>query len=441
MGTWTEEKAVHLLNRAAFLASPEVVRASLELGREETVNRLIAGQSLTGRKEELLPLEEVKADGKNLAADKIGDQETYWLYRMAVTEAPLIEKMTLFWHGHFATSYQKVGKVPLMTGQNELFRKYALGSFRELVLAIGKDPAMMYWLDSSSNRKGKPNENYAREVMELFTLGIGNYTEDDVKSAARAFTGWSVNRDTGEVKYTANQHDAGSKTLFGRTGDFTGDQVVELLFEQPSLPSFLARKLLLFFGTAEPPSSWIAAVAEDFRRKETVGDVLRELFLSEEFYLPEYRQTLIKTPAEYVAGLMKGLDLPLSGGYASASRKMGQELYLPPDVAGWRGGNSWFSTTSLLARYQFAESASQKVKAAVLMGPVFQTIGGSGGKPSSFEYVEHWSRLAGAAPLGEATMKALSRYAEDTFMYSTQKTTGMRGLLQLIMASPEAQMK
>ncbi len=192
-----KKEAGHLLRRAAFSATRREVEAAVALGREETVSRLVGGQSLTGEKENLASFTELKADGKALAEDQIGDHQTYWLYRMAYTQAPLIEKMTLFWHGHFATSYQKVREIPLMIRQNELLRKNALGSFKELVRQIGKDPAMMLWLDSGSNRKGKPNENYAREVMELFTLGIGSYSEQDVKEAARAFTGWNYDKKGG----------------------------------------------------------------------------------------------------------------------------------------------------------------------------------------------------------------------------------------------------
>lgn len=434
---WTEKEAAHLLGRATFSATAAEVAACLKLGKEETVRRLVAGQSLTDAGETVQALSDVRVDGQPLKADNIGDQQVYWLYRMVQTQAPLIEKMTLFWHGHFATSYRKVGRVPLMVQQNELFRKRALGNFRELVLEVGKDPAMMVWLDANSNRKGKPNENYAREVMELFTLGIGNYTEDDIKEAAKAFTGWSVNRDTGEVHFNAKQHDTSVKHVLGETGNFDETSVVGVLFDQKALPRYMATKLLQYFAANDPSPEWIEAVAADFHDKRTVGEVLQNLFLSDEFYKPEHRSTLIKTPAEYVAGILRALDIPLSKGFAGAMRKMGQELYLPPDVAGWRGGATWLMSSSLLARYQFAQSVAQRVKGNLLSSAEFQPEQ----KDDADAWVELWAQKLGLWDLGDQTRKTAAQYASDTFVHAKQQTAGMRGLLQLLLISPEAQMK
>lgn len=434
---WSNLDAAHLLGRATFGALPEDVAAAVRLGREETVERLLAGKSLTGEPRVLQAIGDVTADGKKLDADKIGDQQTYWLYRMAVSEAQLAEKMTLFWHGHFAVSYQKVREIPLMARQNELFREHALGSFHDLVLEIGKDPAMMVWLDTNSNRKGKPNENYAREVMELFTLGIGSYTEEDIKEAARAFTGWNVKKDTGEVTFVKNQHDQAIKTVLGDRGNFDEADIVEILFKQKALPVFMARKLLQFFGAPEPSDAWVAEVAASFERSSTVGAALKELFLSEAFYARENRLSLIKTPAEYVAGIMRSLQLPLSNSYAAAMRKMGQELYLPPDVAGWRGGASWLMTTSLLARYQFAESVAKRVKGPLLTSAAFTP----GEEKTAADWVALWGRNVGLQTLGDVTSKALAQYADDTFVHAVQQNNGMRGLLHLLLISPEAQMK
>ncbi|MFD0681542.1 MULTISPECIES: DUF1800 domain-containing protein [unclassified Paenibacillus] len=434
---WTEKEAVHLLNRAAFNAGKNEVAASLELGMEETVRRLIAGESLTGKTEQIEPLEKLLADGKEMKADSIGDQQTYWLYRMIHSEAPLVEKMTLFWHGHFATSYQKVREIPLILRQNELFRKHALGNFHELVLEVGKDPAMMLYLDSNNNRKGKPNENYAREVMELFTLGIGNYTEQDIKETARAFTGWSYNKKTDEVTFNKGQHDSNVKTILGEKGNFDETTAIDVLFKQDSLPHFMAGKLLKFFAAADPSKDWIDLVAADFAKSGHIGEVLTKLFLSDAFYSSDLLGSLIKTPIEYVVGILKSFDIPLSKGFTQAARKMGQELYLPPDVAGWRGGDTWLMTTSLLSRYQFAESVAKRLNSKVLSGTDYTLS--TQAKPE--DWVLQFSRNAGTWFLGEQTVKILSKFAEDTFIYSTQKTNGMKGLLQLIMVSPEAQMK
>ena len=434
---WTEAEASHLLGRVGFGYTKRELEAAVALGQEETVNRLVLGKSLTDQAMDFPPIEKVMSDGKALVADRIGDQQTYWLYRLTVTQTPLIEKMTLFWHGHFATSYQKVNKIPLMLQQIELFRKMALGNFQQLVLEVGKDPAMMLYLDSNSNRKGKPNENYAREVMELFTLGIGNYTENDIKEAAKAFTGWTVNSTTGEVKYVPSQHDMTIKNVLWQSRNFDETSVVDVLFDQKALPLFMANKLLQFIATANPSSQWVAQVAADFEQGPTVGDVLRKLFLSDAFYDPSIRGALIKTPAEYVAGIVKVLELPMSGGFASAMRKMGQELYLPPDVAGWRSGTTWLMSTNLLARYQFAESVAKRVKSTQLTSALFTPKK----QDDPVAWVRLWAERVGIVPLGSRSLQAMGLYADDTFIHTVQKNTGMRGLLQLLLISPEAQMK
>lgn len=434
---WTEKEAAHLLSRAAFFPGKAEVSASLELGKEETVRRLIAGESLTGKAEDLTPFGELKADGKNLVGDQIVDQQTYWLYRMVNTEAPLIEKMTLFWHGHFATSYQKVREIPLILRQNELFRKHATGNFRTLVEAVGKDPAMMLYLDTNNNKKGKPNENYAREVMELFTLGVGNYTEDDIKEAARAMTGWVYDKKTDIVSFNSKQHDAGKKTILGETGNFDETDVVDVLFKQETLPRFVAMKLLTYFATERPSAEWIWEIADVFAQTNHIGETLNYLFLSDAFYNPEHRGAMIKTPAEYVAGILKAFNLPMAKGFAQSMRKMGQELFLPPDVAGWRGGTTWLMTTNLLARYQFAESIAKRINGNLLNSKTFLLDD----KATPEQWVAHFANQAGVPLLGNRSVSVLSAFAEETFVYSKQKVNGMRGLLQLIMISPEAQMK
>lgn len=436
-GGWTEKEAAHLLSRTTFYAGIQEVNASVDLGKEETVRRLLEGEPLTGEPKELLPLEQVKADGKELAADQIVDQQTYWLYRMVNTDSPLVEKMTLFWHGHFATSYQKVREIPLMLRQNELFRKQALGSFRDLVEQVTKDPAMMLYLDTNNNRKGKPNENYAREVMELFTLGIGHYTEQDIREAARALTGWSYDKKTDEVKFNPKQHDNGIKSFLGESGPLDEKNVIAILFKQEALPRFIAKKLLVYFAADNPTDDWVDKLAAVFAKNFNIRETLSFLFLSDDFYAEASQGALIKTPAEYVAGLVKAFDLPLAKGFVQAMRKMGQELYLPPDVAGWRGGTAWLSSSSLLARYQFAESVAKRLSNDILNKPEFRPES----QAEADGWVQRFGNIVGIRNFGDQSKRVLSQYAEDTFLHAGQKTGGMRGLLQLVMISPEAQMK
>ncbi|SEB97831.1 DUF1800 domain-containing protein [Paenibacillus sp. GP183] len=436
---WTDKEAAHLLRRAGFASLGHEVKASVALGRQETVKRLLDGTPLmdTENGAKLASMEELQADGKPLKADDITDQQLYWLYRMAHTSAPLTEKMALFWHGHFTTSYRKVNDVPLVVQQIELFRKLGLGSFKDLVLAVGKDPAMMLWLDVNSNRKGKPNENYAREVMELFTLGIGNYTEQDIREAARAFTGWHVEKAKGEVTYQPKQHDDGNKTVLGQMGKFDAPGIVGVLFDQKALPIFMARKLLHFFATETPSDEWVAAVAANFASMKTIGAVLGTLFISDEFYDEAVIMSLVKTPVEYVVDWMRAFSLPLTRGFAGALRKMGQELYLPPDVAGWRGGQTWLMSSWLLARYQFAESVAFKLNGTILTSPDYIPDD----KTSAAAWIELWSNQIGVGQLGKTTSEVLTAYVSDTFLYANQRNmTGLRGLLHLMMVSPEAQM-
>ncbi|MFC5449496.1 DUF1800 domain-containing protein [Paenibacillus aestuarii] len=438
VGVWTEKEVIHLLNRAAFGASSKEIAACLNLGREETVRRLVAGEALIEGIPALTPLEELKTEGnKALDPAQLADQQLYWVYRMASSKAPLVEKMTLFWHGHFATAYYKVKDVALMVEQNELFRKHALGSFKELVVAVGQDPAMMIWLDVNKNKKGKPNENYAREVMELFTLGIGQYTEQDVKEAARAFTGWTYNKAEGKVSFAPKQHDDERKTLLGESGKLDAAGAVDIIFHQKALPQFLAAKLLAFFAVDPPPQAWIRKVADDIATKATIGEVLYALMVSDDFYDPALQMALIKTPAEYTAGIVKQCQLPLAKGYVQAMRKMGQELYMPPDVAGWRGGLTWLGTSSLLARYQYAETVAKQMKAALLTSDTFQPQN----KEQAEQWAALWSRNLGIAKLSAPTLKSLSAYANDTIIHATNKNSGLRGLMHLLLISPEAQMK
>lgn len=438
---WTNKEVVHLLLRAGFGSTKEEVAACLALGREETVRRLVAGEYLIDKSPKLAPFDQFYADEKK-ALDPLllVNQQMYWLYRMVNSPTPLIEKMTLFWHGHFATANYKVKDTALMVGQNELFRKYALGNFKELLTEIGKDPAMMIWLDVNQNKKGRPNENYAREVMELFTLGIGHYTETDVKESARAFTGWTYNKNEHKVNYNAKQHDNDSKTLLGESGKLDADDVIDILFHHKALPTFLATKLLNYFVTDTPSESWVQTLAGLITQLNTVGEVLQVLFLSDEFYAESYRLALIKTPADYVTGILKCCKLSVAKGHAQAMRRMGQELFVPPDVAGWRGGTAWLTTNCLLARYQFAEGIAKQLNGQLLNSSAF--------KPNQAESPLEWAKfcaeLMGITDLSEQTQMSLSAYADDTIVHTNQtkqKTTGLRGLLQLVMISPEAQMK
>lgn len=348
--TWTREDAAHLLRRAAFAAEPERLEKALADGPQTTVDRLLATAS------ESKDFEEVDASLKRLALVGRGaaDLRVWWLHRFAKTANPLREKMTLFWHQHFATSAVKVPLNRLTARQNDLFRREALGDFSALAREIARDPAMLLWLDGATASAGALNENFAREVMELFLLGPGAYTESDVREAARAFAGWTIRFD--EPWMDESARDTGTKRLFGKDGTFDGDAVVGLCLDQPAAAPFLANKLLRYFVTPRPPKPLTEKLASSLRQHRwRIGPALRDLFLSRDFYASEYRGQLIKGPVEWWAGTCRMLAVrPNYLAAATALDSMGQTLFEPPTVAGWEGGRAWMSASAMLARARFA---------------------------------------------------------------------------------------
>ncbi len=282
----------------------------------------------------------------------------WWLNEMLTTPSPLTEHMTLFWHNHFVSSQQKVKLAELMYRQNVTLRANALGHFGELLHAIARDPAMVIYLDNAQNRKGTPNENFAREVMELFTLGEGNYREQDIKEAARAFTGWSIDRDSGTFVFRRFIHDDGTKTVLGRSGNLDGDDVLDILLAQPATAEFITRKLWREFVSPDPDAATVTRIANRFRStRYDIKVVLYELLTSDAFYAKENRGVLIKSPIDLVVGALKQFDLkptePIP--FAVAAAAMGQNLFSPPNVKGWPGGEVWINSSTLLARKQFLD--------------------------------------------------------------------------------------
>jgi uncharacterized protein (DUF1800 family) len=277
----------------------------------------------------------------------------WWLREMLATQSPLTERMTLFWHNHFVSSQQKVKYTELMYRQNILLRQHALGNFGAMLHAVSKDPAMVIYLDGASNRKGTPNENFAREVMELFTLGEGNYSEQDIKEAARAFTGWSIDGDTGEFKWRPRIHDDGSKTVLGQSGNFDGDAVLDILLAQPACADYIVGKLWREFVSPNPDPTEVVRIARHFRASRyDIKTALHDLFLSPYFWDAANRGTLVKSPVELVVGTLHqfqfSYDDPLPFTFAVA--QLGQNLFNPPNVKGWPGGEAWINSSTLLAR-------------------------------------------------------------------------------------------
>jgi uncharacterized protein (DUF1800 family) len=280
--------------------------------------------------------------------------------------APPVERMTLFWHGHFATSLVKVEGVAPMLAQNETLREHALGDFAALLRAVAADPAMLVWLDGGSSRKERPNENFAREFLELFTLGPGHYTEADVKEAARAFTGWERIPDESRpnpprFRYVPERHDDGEKTFLGREGRWGPDDVVRIVLEPPAAGEFLASKLYraLVSERGEPAPGLIAPLADEFRRGGgSIGHVVGVILRSRHFFAAENRRQRIKGPVEFCLGMARATELARAGlsllALAAACGRMGQELFAPPNVKGWDGGPSWLNTSTMIERGNWA---------------------------------------------------------------------------------------
>jgi uncharacterized protein (DUF1800 family) len=280
----------------------------------------------------------------------------WWTAEMLTTPTPFTEKMTLFWHNHFATSQNKVRTASLMYRQNVLLRQYALGNFGPMLREISKDPAMLIYLDGTQNRKAMPNENFAREVMELFTLGEGSYSEQDIKEVARAFSGWGFDQDAGEFRFRRPQHDDGEKVIFGERGKFNGDDVITLLLKHEKTAEFIVGKLWLEFVSPKADPVEIARLAKTFRNANyEMKPLMRAMLLSNAFWAPNHRAVLVKSPVELVVGSLRQFrfDVEDPAPFAVVMRQLGQDLFGPPNVKGWAGGEAWLNTTTLLARKSF----------------------------------------------------------------------------------------
>jgi hypothetical protein len=350
--SWNRKWAGHLYRRAAFGPTPAELEQAEKQGFQATLDLILNGEPRAANLSDFLMTEGARMARRNNAFEL----RAWWLYCMLYGGHPLRDKMTLFWHNHFATSIAKIQRPPLMFEQNRLMRQYALGQFGPYLLAMSKDPAMLIWLDSNSNLKQKPNENYAREVMELFSLGVNNYTEKDIKEAARAFSGWHTDGDTFE--FNARYHDDDPKTILGQTGNWNGNDVVRILLEQPTCARFLVRKLFRFFVSelAEPSDRLIEPLAEKLRRSDYDLNVVVRAMLSSQLFFSEhaYRQR-IKSPVEYVLGSARAIvDGPISQQHlVSRLDSMGQTLFAPPNVKGWPGAQAWINTSTLLARQNY----------------------------------------------------------------------------------------
>lgn len=356
---WDLGKVAHLHRRAGFGAGLAELERDVAAGPEASIARLLKPPEPTAAANEAL--EGLRQGILNAADLNVERLKAYWLYRVVFGPDPLREKLTLFWHGHFATSNRKVQNVGWMLTQNELFRREALGSFPSLCRAILADPAILVWLDGVDSPKERPNENLAREFLELFTLGAGHYSEADIRAAARALTGWTCQGNKGDgtapPRFDLTRFDDGTKTFLNRTGAWSADDIARITLEQSAAAAHLATKLYRCFvrDEGEPPAPLIDELADAIRRSpESLAGPVGLILGSRHFYSAGVRRRLIKSPVEFTAGLVRMLELPRSRvdlmGLASTCAQQGQNLFYPPNVKGWDGGRSWISSAALLAR-------------------------------------------------------------------------------------------
>ena len=319
-----DSDARHLLARTGFGPTSAEVRAYANLSRDDAIDQLLrdangqpaiappwwAHDSAPYRRPGPAASEDERKAFQQAETRRAMELRGWWLREMLATRSPLTERMTLFWHNHFVSSEQKVRDARLMYAQNALFRSQALGNFAVLLHAVAKDPAMVIYLDNAQNRKGAPTENFGRDVMELFTLGQGHYGERDIKEAARAFTGWGVDRESGTFAFRPRLHDDGEKTVFGKSGDFDGDQVLDLILARRETSEFIVGKLWKEFVSPTPDRRVVERIARDFRAaKYDLKVALRELLQTEAFWSDANRAALVKSPVEIVVGTLRQLEV------------------------------------------------------------------------------------------------------------------------------------
>lgn len=345
---WDVRAAAHLYRRAGFATSREQLEVAAAGSPSETVDLLMAvDQEPESFRQGISDL--VQA---TLGTGNVRQLSAQWAYRILNTPVPLLEKMTLFWHGHFATSAAKVEDAELMQQQNELLRRHALGDFGKLALEISRDPAMLIYLDSVSNRKAHPNENFSRELMELFCLGEGNYSEADIRELARCFTGWEIKRK--KFRFNRYQHDTGTKTVLGSTGKLGGEEGVQVVVAQAAAPRFIAAKLIRYFAMDEPAASsqLVEPIARLLRENEMrIEPAVRRIIGSNLMFSPLSVARKVRSPVELGAGFLNAMQGSTDVFKLSESfDRLGQGLFYPPSVKGWDGGRTWINSSTLLGR-------------------------------------------------------------------------------------------
>lgn len=361
----TQWKNQHLAWRAGFGPSPNALEKLRSQSADKHLKALLKDSSgipqyidiVSNRAGDMLKKnmsEEEKRQLRKQSREDIRSLNLRWLDEMIHSPAQLREKMAFFWHGHFACRNLNIYYQQLLL---HTLRNHALGSFADLLHAVSRSAAMLNFLNNNQNRKGHPNENFAREVMELFTMGRGNYSENDIKEAARAFTGWGANA-AGEFVFRDKQHDSGTKTFLGTTGNLDGNDIINILLEQPATAKFITGKFIRFFVSETVPENIISRYADHFRQSGyNITSLIESVFGSDWFYAPQYRGNRIKSPIELWVGIRRQLPftLPDPDIQLQVEKLLGQVLFYPPNVAGWPMGKNWIDGSSLLFRMRLPQ--------------------------------------------------------------------------------------
>lgn len=467
----TDELLVaHLLRRAGFGGTAAELHELAQLGYEQAVDQLLDAQDTKAIPQDIIRRYHVDMSDLRTRPSSSGN----WLYHMVNTDAPFVEKVNLFWHRVFATGQTKLIQGKPMVTQLDMFREYGLGKFDELLLQLSRDPAMILWLDNQDNHKDEINENYGREILELFSMGVGNYTEEDIKECSRAFTGWTVeNTDymalkmrnntmrpygyiNWQFKYDPEDHDEGEKTFLGETGNFNGEDIIAIIAKNPATAGFIARHLYHYFLADEfPVPQWPHFPPKDPTAIEVMTDayfesgysikaMLRALFLSDAFKSQASWNARVKSPIELVVGTLRlagGYDGPTSDvyGHIAASGFMGQDIYAPPSVEGWMGGADWISTGAMVQRVNFAGDILGDLDRAGVVELIDQVLSSAGSPSTAASLVQAALEQLGNLQVANDTRTGLVDFVSNNTDASKPSNAQVASLLQLIVATREYQ--
>lgn len=421
----------HLLRRAGFGGTPAEVEEYRRLGYRAAVDRLVdyeqvpadtwAGLETFDQTVPSPPFERPR---------QLGVVRTWWMNRAVESTRPLQEKMVWFWMNWLTTAAGKVDEPVMILWQNQFFREHALSDLRTILRGISRDPAMLRYLDNNVNRRQSPNENYARELFELYSLGVGNYTELDIRESARAFTGWTYDQQ-GRFLVRPNQHDNGQKTIFGRTGNWDGDDVIDMIMAHPAMPDFVARKVWTFFVHPSPTEADLQPVKEAFVRSDySMREAVRAALLSPAFDSERSWRQRMKDPFQLVIGTWRQMGQPLPPNGFGAMVRMGQNPMEPPMPDGWDQEEAWMTTSTWLERVNYANTVAntQNLDVAALLPSGLDTHPGTAVTALAWRFVD--GRLS---PAARSTLLA---HAGDGRLDEVR----LRGLLYLLLASPEYQL-